>query len=110
MKRALWFTILGTAALAACEGDGLGPRSGDLSLEASITRTVVSPDNPASIVFRVRNDGADTITLLFDGCRILFPYITTAAGDTVMPDGGDWGCSQVQIAGLVTTLTLAPGV
>lgn len=104
VKRALGFTILGAAALAACEGDGLGPQSGPLRLEASIGQSSLRTLDTTSIVFRVRNVGSDTIRLQFGNTCQTLSYILTYDNNPVMPSGGDWGCRAMG-----TSLTLPPG-
>ena len=104
MTRALCFTIALTAALTACDDDGVGPRSGPLRMTASIGRSTLGYGDTTSIVFRVRNDGPDTVRLGFPSSCALLPYITTWSGDPLYPGGSDWRC-----LGVITTVTIPPG-
>lgn len=97
-------------AVAACAtenvtgGQLVRSQVGDLVLEGSAGRSVLGVGDTTSVVFRLRNAGAARLDLLFSSsCRVV-PFITTAPGDFVYPDGGWWGCAAV-----MTPLALEPG-
>jgi uncharacterized membrane protein len=93
------------AVFAACGASPTGPSElGPLRLTASITRTVIPAGETATITFRLKNVGSDSVTLDFtDSCQLV-AYIANSAGKIVHPEGGSWVCAQV-----ITSLTLAPG-
>lgn len=107
MKLAASLCVIGSAApLAGCWYDVVAPgQQGPLRLEASIGRSTLRLGDTTSILFRLRNLGADSITLTFgSSCQIL-PYVRGQhSGHVVYPGGGGWVCAAV-----ITRLTLAPG-
>lgn len=105
MKLSTCLLTLLAAAATACHSEGVGPQTGALRLDATIARSTIALGDTTSIVFHLRNLGADSVTLRFlNSCQIL-PYIATEEAEhMVYPSGGDWGCYEV-----LTSLTLAPG-
>jgi hypothetical protein len=102
----LGILALACIVLAACgSASPTGPsQQGSLRLTAGITRSVIPAGGTATITFRLDNLGSDTVTLLFgDSCQIS-PYIASASGLIVYPEGGGWVCATV-----ITSLTLPPG-
>lgn len=92
------------ALIAACQDTGLEPRNGPLRLTASIGQSPISYFDTTSIVFRVHNDGADTLRLVFgNNCQLLL-YVTTDSNEPVRPGPSGWGCRNI-----VTNLTIPPG-
>jgi len=105
MKRTHDFVILAAALLTACGGDGIGPQSGPLRLDAAVGRSSLGFGDTTSLVFRLRNVGNDSLVLAFSNTCQILPYITTRRSDEVVyPSGGAWGCYDA-----LTSLTLAPG-
>ncbi|MGH7545030.1 MAG: BsuPI-related putative proteinase inhibitor, partial [Gemmatimonadota bacterium] len=100
------------ACLAAC-GDSAGPLQapketasvyGDtLKLSLSVEPRAIAPGDTARIEITIRNTSDRTVHLEAGGCPLLY-YVENAAGDVVVPEGGDWICTMI-----LQLIDLAPG-
>ena len=91
----------------ACRDRPTGPGShdGPVRIEASIGQSVLTRGDTTSLIFRLRNLGAVTVTLNFSsGCQLV-PYVRDERSAAIVyPAGGGWVCTAV-----LSALTLAPG-
>ena len=100
------------ACLAAC-GDSAGPFDPPqeavsvdgvaLRLSLSVEPRTIAPGDTARIQIVVRNTSERTLHLEAGGCPLLY-YIENAAGEVVVPEGGDWICTMI-----LQLIDLAPG-
>ena len=102
-------------ALASCGGreataPALAPNRdserapGPIALSVAVTAREVRPGVPVTIRVSATNTSGAPLTLHFSsGCQIL-PYVRNAAGQVVLPEGGQWGCTQA-----LTELHFRPG-
>lgn len=98
--------------IAGC-GDSAGPIrpqqetvsvDGDaLKLSLSVEPRTIARGDTARIQITVRNTSDRTVHLEAGGCPLLY-YIENAAGDVVVPEGGDWICTMI-----LQLIDLAPG-
>ena len=104
MRVSKLLVLLTFTALVAigCESDFLATGR-SLELTASMSDTELAVGEDATLRITLRNHGDRPVELNFPhSCQIL-PYIETAVGQLVYPQGG-WGCLTV-----LTRLHLAPG-
>lgn len=104
--------IVVLTGLAAC-GDSAGPIhppqeavsvDGDsLRLSLSVEPRTIAPGDTARFEITVRNTSDGTVHLEAGGCPLLY-YIENAAGEVVVPEGGDWICTMI-----LQLIDLAPG-
>jgi len=80
------------------------PGGGDLTLEATISRSVIPVGQTDTLTLRLRNLSASPVTYRFSSSCQLMPFIEQAPTQTVYPPGAAYVCAAV-----LTTLALPPG-
>jgi hypothetical protein len=80
------------------------PGGGDLTLEATITRSVIRVGETDTLILRLRNLSAYPVSYRFPSSCQLVPFIEQGPSQTVYPPGAAYVCAAV-----LTTLTIPPG-
>jgi len=94
-----------TAAAALTLSCGVtSPGGGDLTLEATISSSVIPVGRTDTLRLRLRSLSASPVSYRFSSTCQLMPFVEQAPTQTVYPPGAAYVCAAV-----ITTLTLPPG-
>jgi hypothetical protein len=80
------------------------PGGGDLTLEATISRSVIPVGQTDTLTLRLRNLSAYPVSYRFSSSCQLVPFIEHGPTQIVYPPGAAYVCAAV-----LTTLTIPPG-